>query len=243
MSLKLQVNKTIHDAQTGYKDGEKRWKNSNIAPEANIASVDYSSAIEETCIDSVQCFKNNEQERVSTSARPSNSSQSTISSPELVIKREFWRTNRFISRQTTDQLDVEEFESILSKDLNFQDQRLFMFKEPLFPLILKMDTDINMNIFTPQKKRFIAIKNASMKDHLESQKCCLFTFSSSSAMTRGQLYLRTRTMPVERPKDNLADNSLRSNSSPVYVHPKLPDYDEIAAMFKALKKEKLQKEC
>lgn len=226
------------------KDGGKRPKNSNIATEANI---DCSSAIEQTSTDSEQCFKNNEQERVSSSSRPSNSSQSTISSPELVIKREFWRTNGFISGQTTDQLackemkyldDVEEFESILSKDLNFQDQRLFMFKVPLFPLMLKMDTDINMNIFPLQKTRFITIK-----DHLESRGCCLFTFSSSAtAMTRGQLYLRTSTMPVERPKDNnLADNFLRSNSFPVYVHPKLPDYDEISAMFKALKKEKLQK--
>uniref|UniRef100_M1AD41 Uncharacterized protein n=2 Tax=Solanum tuberosum TaxID=4113 RepID=M1AD41_SOLTU len=261
-----QVHNRVDDAQIGYKTGSK---NSNIATEANIVSIDYSSeiegtstdylsAIEQTSIDSVHCMKNNEQKRVSNPTRCSNySSQSTISSPELVMKREFWRTNGFISGKMTDQLaykdDVEEFESILSKDLNFQDQRLFMFKGPLCPLMLKMDTDhINVSISPLQKTRLIAMKDASfMTDDLES---CSFTFSLSSAMTRGQLYMRTRTMPVERPKDNLADNFLRSNLFPVlqdpgeesslksYVHPKLPDYDEIAAMFKALKKEKLQAE-
>ncbi|TMW87166.1 hypothetical protein EJD97_020334 [Solanum chilense] len=255
---------------TGNKrDGEMRLKNSNIATEANIVSndcssatdetsTDYLSAIEQTSIGSVHCSRNNEHERVSKPVRCSDySSQCTVSSPELVMKREFWRTNGFISGQTTDQLaykdDVEEFESILSKDLNFQDQRLFMFRGPLFLLMLKMDTDhINVSISPLQKTRLIAMKDASfMTDDLEG---CSFTFSSSApAMTRGQLYMRTRTMPVERPNDNLADNFLRSNSFPVihepsegsslisYVHPKLPDYDEIAAMFKALKKEKLQK--
>lgn len=246
-----------------------RLKNSNIATEAHIVSIDcssatdetstdYLSAIEQTSIGSVHCLRNNEQERISNPVRCSDySSQCTISSPELVMKREFWRTNGFISGQTTDQLaykdDVEEFESILSKDLNFQDQRLFMFRGPLFPLMLKMDTDhINVSISPLKKTRLIAMKDASfMTDDLEG---CSFTFSSSApAITRGQLYTRTRTMPVERPNDNLADNFLRSNSFPVihkpseesslksYVHPKLPDYDEIAAMFKALKKEKLQK--
>ncbi|CAN4094124.1 unnamed protein product [Withania somnifera] len=227
--------------------------------EANISSVDYSWAIEQTSIDSVHNLRNNEQERVSNSSRLSDSSQSIISSPELVRKRDSWRTNGFVFGQKTDQLtkemiyldEVEEFESILSKDLNFQDQRLFMFKAPLYPLMLKMDADIDMNIFPLKKTRFIDIKDAVfMKAHLESQECCSFTFSPSR-MTRGQLYLKTRTMPAERPKDNLADKILRSNSFPVqelesfksHVHPKLPDYDEIAAMFKALKKEKLQKNC
>lgn len=253
----------------GNKRREMRLKNSNIATEAHIVSIDcssatdetstdYLSAIEQTSIGSVHCLRNNEQERISNPVRCSDySSQCTISSPKLVMKREFWRTNGFISGQTTDQLaykdDVEEFESILSKDLNFQDQRLFMFRGPLFPLMLKMDTDhINVSISPLKKTRLIAMKDASfMTDDLEG---CSFTFSSSApAITRGQLYTRTRTMPVERPNDNLADNFLRSNSFPVihkpseesslksYVHPKLPDYDEIAAMFKALKKEKLQK--
>lgn len=57
-------------------------------------------------------------------------------------------------------------------------------------------------------------------------------------------YLRAVTMPIERPKDSESDNILRSNSFPInsspHVHPKLPDYDELAAKFMALKKSNLQ---
>ncbi|XP_060211433.1 uncharacterized protein LOC132638638 [Lycium barbarum] len=223
-SQQEQANKTILDAQTDHKkDGRKGLNNSNIATKENILSTDYSSAIGHICLDSVHYLKNNEQERVSNSE-------------EMICLG-----------------DIEEFESILSKDLNFQDQRLFIFKEPLFPLLLKMDsTNSNMDIIPLQKTRVIAIKDA--RDHLESQECCSFTFSSSAAMTdlrprkeNQHSYLRTTTMPPERPKD---DNFIRSSSFPVqesspkrYVHPKLPDYDEIAAKFKALKKERLQKKC
>ncbi|XP_016476338.1 uncharacterized protein LOC107797930 [Nicotiana tabacum] len=211
-----------------------------------------------------------EQEKVSNSARSSMSFESAISSPQAIIKRDSWftlgqKTGRKATKSTSessDQIaeetiyfdDIEEFESILSKDLNFLDQRLFIFKGPLFPLMLKIDTDMNMDIFPVQKPRFIAIKDASVKDHLESQECCSFTFSSTSEMTKEnqQPYLRTITMPTERPKDNVASNFLRSNSFPFqepgkgsprnsHVHPKLPDYDELAAKFIALKKEKLQK--
>ncbi|XP_009592284.1 uncharacterized protein [Nicotiana tomentosiformis] len=276
------ANKTIDDVQTGHKkDGETRLKNSNIATEAN---VDYSPSIEHNCIDSVGSLKNiNEQERVPNSARSSVSFRCTISSPESVIKSDSWKTNGFTLGQKTgrkatkstsessDQIaeetiyfdDIEEFESILSKDLNFQDQRLFIFKAPLFPLLLKIDSDTNMNIFPVQKPRLVAIKdhleNSDQAEVLESQERCSFTFSSSAEMTdprsrkeNQQPYLRTITMPTERPKDNLANNFLRSNTFPFqepgkgspmnsHVHPKLPDYDELAAKFIALKKEKLQK--
>lgn len=66
-------------------------------------------------------------------------------------------------------------------------------------------------------------------------------------------YLRAMTMPTERPKEDCcADNNMgRSNSFPYeqpsrfcnsspHVHPKLPDYDELAAKFMALKKANLQ---
>ncbi|KAA8524444.1 hypothetical protein F0562_010832 [Nyssa sinensis] len=66
-------------------------------------------------------------------------------------------------------------------------------------------------------------------------------------------YLRAMTMPPERPKESCNDNILRFNSFPFrqpihlnngsssqHVHPKLPDYDELAAKFKALKKANLQ---
>ncbi|KAK4368538.1 hypothetical protein RND71_012330 [Anisodus tanguticus] len=91
----------------------------------------------------------------------------------------------------------------------------------------------------------------------ESQETCNSTMSSTSSMMDRRErkenqapYLRAMTMPTERPKDSLTDdNFLRSNSFPVqepenrHVHPKLPDYDEVAAKFLALKKEKLQKKC
>ncbi|XP_027127565.1 uncharacterized protein LOC113770926 [Coffea eugenioides] len=63
-------------------------------------------------------------------------------------------------------------------------------------------------------------------------------------------YSRAMTMPPERPKDAGIDSMLRSNSFPFehpesssnrHVHPKLPDYDELAAKFMALKKAYLQK--
>ncbi|KAK2651070.1 hypothetical protein Ddye_018559 [Dipteronia dyeriana] len=57
-------------------------------------------------------------------------------------------------------------------------------------------------------------------------------------------YLTVKTMPPERPKETRPDNILRCNSLPLqhpdHVHPKLPDYDDIAEKFMALKKELLQ---
>ncbi|KAH7576901.1 hypothetical protein ACOSP7_002407 [Xanthoceras sorbifolium] len=57
-------------------------------------------------------------------------------------------------------------------------------------------------------------------------------------------YLTVKTMPPERPKETRPDNIQRCNSLPLqhpdHVHPKLPDYDDIAAKFMALKKELLQ---
>ncbi|CAH1423608.1 unnamed protein product [Lactuca virosa] len=58
---------------------------------------------------------------------------------------------------------------------------------------------------------------------------------------------RAITMPSMRLTKCLEENVVRSNSFPVqpsspHVHPKLPDYDELAAKFMALKKENLQKQ-
>lgn len=57
-------------------------------------------------------------------------------------------------------------------------------------------------------------------------------------------YLRTMTMPPERPKNKHREDIQRSNSclfgTPNHVHPKLPDYDDITARFLALKKENMQ---
>lgn len=59
------------------------------------------------------------------------------------------------------------------------------------------------------------------------------------------LYLRAVTMPTERPKERLKEVSFGRTKScpyeqPSHVHPKLPDYDDIAAKFIALKRERLQ---
>ncbi|PSS16315.1 IST1-like protein [Actinidia chinensis var. chinensis] len=56
--------------------------------------------------------------------------------------------------------------------------------------------------------------------------------------------LRATTMPIERSRDSLTDSMLRSNSfpfqQPSHVHPNLPDYDQLAAQFMALKSANLQ---
>ncbi|KAK6917506.1 Vacuolar protein sorting-associated protein Ist1 [Dillenia turbinata] len=68
----------------------------------------------------------------------------------------------------------------------------------------------------------------------------------AKAMAKGP-YSRALTMPPERPKGAQVTNMARSSSfvTPTssrfrHVHPKLPDYDEIAAKFQALKKDHLQ---
>ncbi|XP_043712794.1 uncharacterized protein LOC122661465 [Telopea speciosissima] len=93
---------------------------------------------------------------------------------------------------------------------------------------------------------------------------CVSSHGSCSSMTsplterlRQPPYLRAQTMPLERPQNGSSDvkvirsasfqlkqtnNSTgsSSSSSSSHVHPKLPDYDDLAAKFKALKKEHLQ---
>ncbi|XP_022762502.1 uncharacterized protein LOC111308443 [Durio zibethinus] len=66
-----------------------------------------------------------------------------------------------------------------------------------------------------------------------------------SSQTRNEIapYSRAMTMPQERPREIHRYSNLRSNSlsfhNPNHVHPKLPEYDDIAAKFIALKKEHL----
>ncbi|KAL3848868.1 hypothetical protein ACJIZ3_010750 [Penstemon smallii] len=55
--------------------------------------------------------------------------------------------------------------------------------------------------------------------------------------------LRAKSMPIERPNESNADNIYRSKSFPFgqprtcgHIHPKLPDYDELAAKFMTLKR-------
>ncbi|XVE92781.1 hypothetical protein REPUB_Repub01dG0129400 [Reevesia pubescens] len=71
--------------------------------------------------------------------------------------------------------------------------------------------------------------------------------AASSSKTRKERvppnYLRAMTMPQERPREICRYSIVRSNSlslqNPNHVHPKLPEYDDIAAKFMALKKENL----
>lgn len=115
------------------------------------------------------------------------------------------------------------------------------------------------------RKDFESTRDHSVKHDTEevskSQETCNSTVSLTPRMTYQKarneneaFHLRAMTMPIERPKDSITDNFLRSSSFPVqepgsgssgnrHVHPKLPDYDEIAATFLALKKEKLQEKC
>ncbi|KAF5745976.1 putative Regulator of Vps4 activity in the MVB pathway protein [Tripterygium wilfordii] len=74
---------------------------------------------------------------------------------------------------------------------------------------------------------------------------CPKAASSSTDERRFPPYLRAATMPQERPKDGVVDNIIRSQSFPVqypnHVHPKLPDYDDLADKFMALKNEHQKK--
>ncbi|RDX74856.1 IST1-like protein, partial [Mucuna pruriens] len=69
------------------------------------------------------------------------------------------------------------------------------------------------------------------------------TSGSSTRVETEATYSRAMTMPQERHK-NGKDKMLRTYSCPSqhpnHVHPKLPDYDDIAAKFTALKRERLE---
>ncbi|KAJ4981213.1 hypothetical protein NE237_032050 [Protea cynaroides] len=85
---------------------------------------------------------------------------------------------------------------------------------------------------------------------------CSYVASPLTQRFRQPPYLRAQTMPPERPKNTATDkisrsascefkqtnhsNGTSSSSSSSHVHPKLPDYDDLAAKFMALKKERLQ---
>ncbi|XP_045807444.1 uncharacterized protein LOC123900167 [Trifolium pratense] len=91
--------------------------------------------------------------------------------------------------------------------------------------------------------------------NIETKEEIIATYNVSNPRTNGSLtrieteipYLRALTMPQERHRKG-KDKMLRTFSCPYqhpnHVHPKLPDYDDIAAKFTALKRENLQnKDC
>ncbi|KAI4333984.1 hypothetical protein L6164_018728 [Bauhinia variegata] len=86
----------------------------------------------------------------------------------------------------------------------------------------------------------------SLGSFADSNDSCTRTASSLKRIGTAAPYSRAITLPPERPKGN-KDKMLRSTSCPSphprHVHPKLPDYDDIAARFTALKRERLQNIC
>ncbi|KAB2604024.1 hypothetical protein D8674_041872 [Pyrus ussuriensis x Pyrus communis] len=111
------------------------------------------------------------------------------------------------------------------------------------------------NVFTYPDHQHPTMQNKMLEGRVEesSFRCRRASYSSTSphvtnswSARKGALppYSRAVTMPPERAKDNHKDDFRRSYSDafqyPTHVHPKLPDYDDIAAKFMALKKERLQ---
>ncbi|KAG8364682.1 hypothetical protein BUALT_Bualt18G0023900 [Buddleja alternifolia] len=98
---------------------------------------------------------------------------------------------------------------------------------------------------------FVKVRSTKGRDNEE--KCSI---ENPCFCIRGEenqpAYLRAMTMPNERPNESCIDNIFRSNSYPFeqphvngysscrHIHPKLPDYDELAAKFMELKKANLE---
>ncbi|XVE66214.1 hypothetical protein DITRI_Ditri08aG0062500 [Diplodiscus trichospermus] len=83
----------------------------------------------------------------------------------------------------------------------------------------------------------------SSSSHVSSNSLLPSVASSNTRKETVAPYSRAMTMPQERPREIHKYSILRSNSlsfqNPNHVHPKLPEYDDIAAKFMALKKHHL----
>lgn len=103
------------------------------------------------------------------------------------------------------------------------------------------------NVFTYPNRR---LNEGKVKGSDSPRRCSAINSSRSEegASQTGKKtkppYLTVKTMPPERAKESWRDNILRCKSFPCeypdHVHPKLPNYDDIAAKFIAIKKENLQ---
>lgn len=86
--------------------------------------------------------------------------------------------------------------------------------------------------------------NSLSSNNFSDNVSCQRVTSSSARKETVLPYSRTETMPLERNKEDRKEIIPRSNSCPPrhlnHVHPKLPDYEDIAAKFMALKKDHLQ---
>ncbi|KAM1112557.1 hypothetical protein ACFX13_046245 [Malus domestica] len=111
------------------------------------------------------------------------------------------------------------------------------------------------NVFTYPDHQHPTMQNKVLKGRVEESnfRCRRASYSSTSPHVTNSWsarketvppYSRAVTMPPERAKDNHKNDFRRSYSDafhyPTHVHPKLPDYDDIAAKFMALKKERLE---
>ncbi|KAL6550011.1 hypothetical protein OROMI_020499 [Orobanche minor] len=145
--------------------------------------------------------------------------------------------------------DIEEIVSPASKDGSFQDQRLFVFKSfATIPLNKK-----------EKHKDEMLVRGFPWLTCLEEEKndygleCYRPDQDDGEGEQTQQYGLRAMTMPIERPKECPTRNysvvgsiSFPYEEQPYirysscrHIHPKLPDYDELASKFKALKIAKL----
>ncbi|KVH96653.1 protein of unknown function DUF292, eukaryotic, partial [Cynara cardunculus var. scolymus] len=166
----------------------------------------------------------------------SSSENSTVNVPEEIVYLD----------------DIVEFQSPLNSGKNEIDQRVFVFRSSA--------KTYEFNDFSIERSEHLRdgteVTRRSTERPISSAIGCsgyrkrspfYQNFKRTGDMgSRRDYYPRAMSMPCMRSTKCVDDNGvMRSNSLPVepsppHVHPKLPDYDELAAMFMALKKEHLQ---
>ncbi|KAL6556378.1 hypothetical protein OROGR_005666 [Orobanche gracilis] len=204
-----------------------------------IINVDLSSGAKETSNEA--CFRLGNGHNAMESSYSSSSSESSSSSSCADDFLEEMMMMIYVD-------DIEEIVSPASKD-GIQDQRLFLFKSfGTIPLNEK-----------EKHKDEMLVRGFPWRTSLEEEKidygleCYRPDQDDGEGELTKQYGLRATTMPVERPKEfpTRNYNIIRSIAFPYeeqpymrysscrHIHPKLPDYDELAAKFKALKIAKL----
>ncbi|KAL6501686.1 hypothetical protein OROGR_026819 [Orobanche gracilis] len=207
--------------------------------ELQIINVDLSSGATETSNEA--CLRLGNEHNAMESSYSSSLESSSSSSPAEFLE-EMMMMMIYLD-------DVEEIVSTASKDGSIQDQRLFLFKS---------FAGIPLNEQEKHKDEML-VRGFPWLTSLEEEKTdygleCHRSGQNDGEGELSQHYgLRAMTMPVERPKECHTHNYnvVRSISFPYeeqpyirysscrHIHPKLPDYDELAAKFKALKIAKL----
>ncbi|KAI3718508.1 hypothetical protein L6452_19382 [Arctium lappa] len=187
--------------------------------------------------------------------------------PSMIIDAddaESYSTVKYLPEEIIYLDDIAEFQSPLNSAENGTDQRVFVFKSSVVvsveenPPITYQFSDLSIE-HSEHSKNETKVPRRSRKRWISSDIDCS-GYRKTSAGHQNHLFVRrigdlgicrddyTRaiSMPCKRSTKCVDENGvMRSNSLPVepsppHVHPKLPDYDQLAAMFKALKKEHLQ---